>query len=270
MTVSATVHRPLLVRRPTAALRASVGASVGATVARHLFERAVGADPRPRHLARRSPHRRGRYGRAGVPDRAARGLLRPARPRHQDRHRRGLHGRRLEGGARHGPRRPADPLRRQPHQPGSPAPAAPARRRRPAHSAAAREHHRGVTGQHPGALRPEQRSVRRLPRPHPELLVGLVRRGRTHRHRDGSRSSPAPQDRRCPRLRRRGGGRPGAGDRNRLGDARHPGRAARRAGNQRDHLPRATGAGEPAGRGGRSHRPGGPAPAGLPRSRRVL
>ena len=41
MTVSATVHRPLLVRRPTAALRASVGA----TVARHLFERAVGAIP---------------------------------------------------------------------------------------------------------------------------------------------------------------------------------------------------------------------------------
>ena len=41
MTVSATVRRPLLVRRPTAALRASVGA----TVARHLFERAVGAVP---------------------------------------------------------------------------------------------------------------------------------------------------------------------------------------------------------------------------------
>ena len=34
----------------------------------------------------------------------------------------------------------------------------------------------------------------------------------------------------------RGGGRPGAGDRNRLGDAGHPGRAARRAGDQRDHL----------------------------------
>jgi len=41
MTVSATVHRPLLVRRLTAALRASVGAAV----ARHLFERAVGAIP---------------------------------------------------------------------------------------------------------------------------------------------------------------------------------------------------------------------------------
>ena len=45
-------------------------------------------------------------------------------------------------------------------------------------SRAPREHPRGLSRQHRGALRPEQRPVRGVPRPHHELLVGVVPGGR--------------------------------------------------------------------------------------------
>ena len=105
MTVSTTMRWPSIARTPRAPLHA--------TIARAIFERAVhrvpvrvtipdGAGARRRHQPR-GPR---------VPHRAAGRVLRPARPRHQGRLRRGVHGGRLESGGGHRPGGPAHAVRR--------------------------------------------------------------------------------------------------------------------------------------------------------------
>ena len=68
----------------------------------------------PGGLPRRPRARRRRQGRPGDAAGPAGQRLRPARCRREDRLRRGLHDRRLDDRPRHGPRRPAGPVR-QPH-----------------------------------------------------------------------------------------------------------------------------------------------------------
>ena len=77
MTVSTSIGWPALAKRPRAPMRA--------TVARLIFERAVGRDPRPRHLSRRPGARWRLAGVARVRGRPPRRVLRPARPGREDR-----------------------------------------------------------------------------------------------------------------------------------------------------------------------------------------
>ena len=127
----------------------------------------------------------------------------------------------------------------------------------------------GLAAQHRGPLRPDQRPVRGVPRPDADLLLGPVRR-RAPLVRADPRGGAAPQDRRRPRPRRRrrrarrvleiGTG---------WGDARHPGRRARRAGHHAHAVRRAGRPRPAAGRRGRAGRPGRHPAAGLPRGRRA-
>ncbi len=136
-----------------------------------------------------------------------------------------------------------------------------ASRRRPQHTG------RGPR-QRPPPLRPVQRPVLRVPRPHPHLLLSGVHRLPRPLRVPGIR--PAPQDRPAPgpRLRRRG--HPTAGDRHRLGRARPAGSRPRRPGHHLDPLRRTSRTGPRADRGGRTRRPGGRPAARLPRHRGPL
>ena len=206
------------------------------------------ARPRAADLPRR--HRLGRRRRARPRDgdQAPAGVLRPARPGHQDRLRRGLHGRRLDHRPGHRPRPPAHAVRRAARQPRAEAAAEAARPgRRPAPPPRA-QLDRGLARQHRAPLRPLQRPLRRVPRPVDDVLVGVVRRPDTRVAADRA----GTQDGRHPRPGRRPRGHPDARDRQRLGRARRPRRAARRPRHHHHDLPGAGGARPASG----SRRPG--------------
>ena len=147
--------------------------------------------------------RRGRPARAR--DRAPDGALRAARAPPQDRHRRGLHGRRLEGRRGHRPRRAAHAVRRAHDDGRARGLAAAARLRRPPHPEHPAQLAARLAPQHRGALRPVQRPLRGLPRRDDELQLGDLRRGPAAAHAV-LRGGPAAQGARDPRH---GQGRPG-------------------------------------------------------------
>ena len=123
--------------------------------------------------------------------------------------------------------------------------------------------------QHRPPLRPVERPLRALPRPHAELLLrALHRRASSPPAPDRAASSrPGPQDRAAARPGRRQRGHPGARDRVRLGRAGHPRRPPRRDGPHHHALDRAEGPGRRADRRRRLLRPGRRRACRLPRRR---
>ena len=251
------------------------------------------ADPHARPVPRADPGRRGQEDRArdgrrdaGAPalprrhrgrwrrSRLARARGRPpgralpaARGAPEDRPRRGVHGRRLAGRAGHRPRPGPDAVRGADGPARAQAAALAARPGRPRHPAPPAQHPRGLAQQHQRALRPEQRPLRRVPRPVDVLQLGPLRPhagrspSRTCTRRSCARSTPILD---AADVR---GRQPGARDRHRLGRARHPGRPSRRDRHLGDPVGRAARPRDEADRRGRRHRARRRAAAGLPRGR---